>query len=124
MIKKVVKWFTITTFIVIVVTDIIFEILGYTISEYYTDLVWIDELWILPFYTAIILGHCGINLFKKITFSWWRYIVLGSLVVLTLILDLTISIHIPWYITIPGGLTVGALLWPQKRKKKHPSTLS
>ena len=119
MIKSVVKWFTISALVIIIVADIIFVSLGYTISEYYRDLVWVDNLWTLPFITSIILGHWGINLFTKIPFGWWRYVVLLGIVALALVVDLTIPIHLPWYLTIPGGLITGALLWPQRKVEKE-----
>ena len=116
--EKIVKYFVSTIVIVIVLADIIFAMLGYTISEYFRDLENTRDLWILPFFGSIIVGHWWINLFKTITHVKLLYACLISLGVLAIVANVIMKIYIPWYMSIPGGLVVGALLWPQENKRE------
>lgn len=107
----------------ITIYDIILVRCGYTISEVLRDWGSLDGWWIAPWYGSMFIGHWWINIWS--THNWWttswhKQFVLVLTVVLLLLLNLTImkDVFIPWYITIPGGLCTGALLWPQLKKKK------
>ncbi|MGW8177919.1 MAG: hypothetical protein ACWGQW_03880 [bacterium] len=123
---KIVKWSIIAIIVIIVLFDVVLEVLGYTISEAMRDWESLDGLWFAPYVGATILGHWWIHFWKS-TNRWiewvpYRYLVLVGIGVLTIVLNVTIStevLYLPWYVTIPGGLATGALLWPQLSRRKQ-----
>lgn len=118
---KIIKWSIISIFIAIIIYDVIFETLGYTISEVMRDWVDLDGLWILPYCGSVIVGHWWINIWSKHnwwTNSWHRYFILIYIGVVALLLNITSRIVLEWYVTIPLGLVTGAILWPQLKKKR------
>jgi hypothetical protein len=126
---KIVKWSIIGIVIAIIVFDVVLLLLGYTISEAMRDWESLEGWWIAPYYGSTILGHFWIHIWKehnRWTRSWYRYLALVGLGVLTLFLNLTIlrETNVPWYITIPGGLGTGAILWPQLKKKQKTTSLN
>jgi len=87
------------------------------ISVVLRDWAGVDRLWILPYYMSVLIGHWYINLWSKtLPYGKVRYVILGTLGITTLVLNLTIVKDIPWYISVPGGLATGALLWGQQKK--------
>lgn len=128
-IKTFAKWFTLGGLFIIIATDIILWYFGYTISEIVRDYQWWDKdlelnnLWSIGFYLATILGHWTINIYSKedkVDNRLTRFIILVVIWIAVLISNFTIfkETHIPWYLTIPGGLAAGAYLWPLKKKEK------
>lgn len=123
---KIVKWSIIGIILLIIIYDVVLLALGYTISQAFRDWESLDGWWIAPYYGSTLLGHWWIHFWEehnRWTRAWQRYIALAGLGVLTLLLNLTIlrETNVPWYITIPGGLATGAILWPQLKKKPTTS---
>lgn len=123
---SIVKWSILAIIVIIVLYDIVLLLLGYTISEAMGDWESLEGWWIAPYFGSTTLGHWHIHLWKET--NWWmkwvpyRYLVLVGMGVLTVVLNVTISsdvLYLPWYVTIPGGLATGALLWPQLSKRKQ-----
>ena len=116
------KWKTITKWVIIVsvIIFIIYNIFvaftsegGDTISEILRD--WGSKLWTIPFYMSILIGHWFINRHKSENYAIIRYLILGTIGISTLMLNLFTNIYIWWYITIPTGLLIGTILWPQEK---------
>lgn len=124
--NKTAKWFIISIIATIILTDIILLLHGYTISEIMQDLESFDGLWCLPFFGSMFIGHWWIHFWKEDNLwtkklAIYRYIALVVLGVLTILLNTIIltDVYIPWYLTVSGGLIVGALLWPQLGKDEN-----
>lgn len=121
--KKITKWFVpIWTSILVLYAIVVFITPEENdqVSVYLRDLVLIKDLWVVPFFIMAPVGHWFINKYKikeDIRYPRVRFVALVLVGILALISDLTIeSFHVPWYISIPSGLFVGAYLWPLPQK--------
>ena len=116
---------TIYIIAVVAIGSLIYDILpainaidGDTISEVSRDYHEVGGLWILPYYTSVLLGHLWITS-EEIRYKIIRNIFLLITLLLTAYVNLTIpSMFLHWYVTIPAGMLTGALLWPQRKKLK------
>ena len=121
--KKITKWFVpIWAGILIIYATVVFFTPEENdqVSVYLRDLVLVKDLWVIPFFIMAPVGHWFINKYRTkddISYPKLRLATLILIGILALLSDVIIeSFHVPWYISIPAGLFVGAYLWPLPRK--------